>query len=811
MHIAYLYPSLRTLQSAVAALVLAGSATVFSQEPAVEAPAKPLDIAARLGPMMQELERMRLEHHVAGLGIAVVYNDEVILCDGLGEANIEQHTPAGCDSVFAIGSASKAFTATVIAMLIDEGKMDWDEHVRTYLPKFHVKDAAADEAITIRDLLCHRTGLSRMGLLWAGGALSRDEILDAVVNAEPSHEFRKDFNYSNINFIAAGRAAGAAADSDWESLVRERIFAPLHMETATVSVTDAKKNPKLATGYMWDDIDEKQVIDPMRSIDAGGPAGSINASPRDMANWLRFQLAHGEFDGDRLVSAAQMDETHTPQIGVMGAYSYALGWMVGEFQSKMIIEHGGNIDGFSAQVAFIPELNLGYVLLMNASFTPLQQAANGVVLGTLLKNDEANANEDGDAEDLTPYLGKYVANFGPFKDARFTVEEKNGALTVDVPGQMAYELQPPNEDGKRPFTMTDTIAVSFDRNEAGVVTMLKMYQAGLTFECPREGMEVAGDVALDEVRDLLGTYHFELQDADVEVLMQNGRLAIDVPGQMVFEMHPPNDDDQWVFRAKDDIAVQFNRGEDGDVESLTMFQAGMAMEMPRVGSPDPAMTATLDDVMELHQQAFGGANLGSIKTLHMSGTINFVNQAVSGTMNTNVKGLTHYSNVIDLGRSGKIMSIVAGDMGWSATTLDPTEELKGKYLRSTQRMHPLLIAADWRDYSDSISLEGIKSYDGRPHYVVNVTLSDDFSSTVYLDVETGLVTGEDLVIATRGIGQLPMKTRYSNYRDVGGIMLPTHVEISNDFHGKTVVDYDTVEVNIDIPAGTFAEPPKQLQ
>jgi CubicO group peptidase (beta-lactamase class C family) len=803
--------SLHHLHLALLALTICGCK---STDPSVQrdaaaqtlTPTSPLH--SRLPALLHQLEAARIEHHVPGLGIAVVHNDEIILCTGLGEANIEKHTKATGDTIFAIGSSSKAFTATAIAMLVDEGVMDWDDRVQEHLPDFHLYDKEANEKVTIRDLLCHRTGLSRMGLLWAGGALSRDEILAAVVNAEPSHTFGEDFNYSNINFIAAGHAAGKAAGTDWETLVQQRIFTPLAMNNASLSVTAAQKNPELATGYMWDDIDEVFEIDPMRNIDAGGPAGSINASPRDMANWIRFQLARGEFEGARLLSTEQIEETWTPHVPIMADVSYALGWMVGKFQGSRLVEHGGNIDGYSAHVAFLPDDDLGFVLLMNVSFSGLQAAADSIILGTLL---EKNANDDGEeVEDFTPYLGKYIANFGPFNDDRFTVQVKDGKLAVDVPGQTTYELNPPDEEGKRAFSITDTIAVSFDRNGDGEVTVLKMYQAGLTFECPREGAEVAGSVTLDDVREYLGTYHVDKLAIDCEVLMQNGRLAIDVPGQMTYALHPPDDDGKWVFRATDTIALKFNHGEDGDVESLTMYQAGTESVLPRIGTPDASMIASLDEVMALKWKAFGGDKLDSIKTLHMTGSIRFVNQAVAGTVTTYVQGLTHFTNIMDLGRCGTIMSVVAGDRGWSASSFDPTQELKGKYLHGSQRMHPLIIAADWREIADDISVQGVKQYDGRAHYAVRVKF-DDLKSTVYIDVETGLITGEDLVIVTPGIGNLPMTARYSEYRDVSGVKLPARIEIKNDFHGKTVIQFDDFDLNVELPDDAFAEQPAQIE
>ena len=796
--------SSRTFIVILAALTL--SASVFAQEPKTTP-----DIKSRLDGMMAKLEKARLKHHVAGLGIAVVYNDEIILCDGLGEANIENGVKATGDTVFAIGSSTKAFTATGVGILVDEVKMSWDDHVRNYLPDFHLMDKEADEKVTIRALLSHRTGLNRMDLLWANGKLSREEILAATVLAEPGNEFG-EFNYCNTNFIAAGAAAGKAYGSDWETLTRERLLEPLKMTNASLTVKEAKKNPNLATGYKWDEIDEKLVVDPMRTVDNGAPAGSINASARDMANWLRLQLGRGELEGTRIINAETLEETWKPHVSMgMADLSYGLGWMIGEFGDQRLIAHGGNIDGFSAQVAFLPEENLGYVLLMNIGFSPLQALADSIVLGTLLEEPGDVAQGEAASEDFTPYLGKYVANFAHFKDARFTVQIKDGSLAVDVPGQMLFELKPPDAEGKRAFALTDTIAVSFDKNEAGEVIGMKMYQGGLVFECPREGVEIASEVSLDDVRDLMGIYHFEVKNVDCEVLIKNGRLAIDVPGQMTFEMHPPDEEGLRKFRATDAIAVKFNRGEDGDIESLTMFQGGMEFVMPRTGDADATYMATLEEVMALQQKAYGSENLSSIKTLRLTGTVNLANQGIKGRVITLAQGFSHYRNEVDLGKPGRIIALVAGDRGWSATSFDATEELRGKHLESAKHTHPLVLATDWRTTAQEVKLEGVKQHDGRPHYVVRVKFDDELNCTMYVDADTGLVSHEELILPAPGIGGIPATVEYMDYRNVGGVMLPSRAELHNDFHGKTIVEYDVMEANVELPADAFAEPPAQIQ
>ncbi|MCK5434154.1 MAG: beta-lactamase family protein, partial [Dehalococcoidales bacterium] len=188
----------------------------------------------RLDRLVEQLDQQRQALHIPGMAIAVVKNDEVVLAHGFGVTNIETETPVTPETIFAIGSSTKAFTATIVGMLVDEGHMDWDNAITDYLPYFTMDIESEDEnaEVAIRDLLCHRTGFVRMGILWASGEIPREEVLLAATLAEPWAGFNEKFYYSNVMFMAAGVAAGEAAGTDWDTLIAERIFEPLGMESS---------------------------------------------------------------------------------------------------------------------------------------------------------------------------------------------------------------------------------------------------------------------------------------------------------------------------------------------------------------------------------------------------------------------------------------------------------------------------------------------------------------------------------------------------------------------------------------------------
>lgn len=310
---------------------------------------------------------------VPGIGIAVVRDGEVVLAEGYGLRDREQGLPVTADTVFAIGSSSKAFAAASVAIMVDDGKLEWDKPVRDYLPNFKLKDDFASERMTPRDLLCHRSGLPRHDLMWYNSTATREQMIDRLRHLEPNRDFRAYWQYQNLMYMTAGYLAGKAAGTSWEEVVRTRIFEPLGMKTANFSVDESQQLPDFALPYKEKD-DEVLKID-FRNITEVGPAGSINASVSEMAQWVRLQLAKGKLGDRQIISEANMRHLHSPQMVIddplwselfgSDRVSYALGWFLHTFHGETLIQHGGNIDGFSALVSFMPSHNIGVVTLTN--------------------------------------------------------------------------------------------------------------------------------------------------------------------------------------------------------------------------------------------------------------------------------------------------------------------------------------------------------------------------------------------------------------------------------------------------------------
>ncbi len=330
------------------------------------------------------VEKSMKDWEVPGLALAIVKDGQVVYEKGYGVRELGKPDAVDPQTLFAIGSSSKAFTATLMAMLVDSGKVKWTDPVTDYLPWFRTYDPYVTREMTIRDLLTHRSGLSRGDELWYGTTLPRDSIIWRIRWQKPSWGFRSRFGYNNIMFLTAGQVEAAVTGRTWDELVRERIFQPLGMARTVTSTEALPRMSDVATPHEKIDGTVKPIR--WRNIDNIAPAGSIVSDVEDMSKWLRLQLADGAWQGKQLVSAKQLEQTHAPQMLIdisaearklhptTHFSTYGNGWFLVDYRGREVIHHGGNIDGFSAEVDLVPEEKLGIVILTNLNGTALRDA-----------------------------------------------------------------------------------------------------------------------------------------------------------------------------------------------------------------------------------------------------------------------------------------------------------------------------------------------------------------------------------------------------------------------------------------------------
>jgi CubicO group peptidase (beta-lactamase class C family) len=332
---------------------------------------------------------------VPGVAVAIVRDDRVIYLKGHGVRDLGSRAPMTPDTVVPLASCTKAFTTTAMAMLVDEGKMDWDDPVRKHIPFFRLSDPLADANVTLRDLVTHRTGLRGHDFLWYRSPWTDEEILHRIAFVKPSRSFRSAFQYQSIMFMAAGWAVGTASHSRWEEFVQKRLVEPLGMTSTSFTTTTAQKAADHASPHRRNGQGAVEVI-PWYAMERPNPAGSVNASARDLTRWLQLHLGDGVFQGKRLVSATNLAQTHAPQTIIpreglvtldhpeTNQISYAMGWIVQDYRGQLLLSHGGAIDGFRAHITLVPHSRLGIAILSNLDDTRMNLAVSNSLVDVLL-------------------------------------------------------------------------------------------------------------------------------------------------------------------------------------------------------------------------------------------------------------------------------------------------------------------------------------------------------------------------------------------------------------------------------------------
>jgi CubicO group peptidase (beta-lactamase class C family) len=340
------------------------------------------------------LKDARNQWNAPGLAVAIVLGDDVYL-KGMGVREIGKTDPVTPDTVFALASLTKAFAATSLGILVDEGKATWDDPVRKHLDWFRLHDPLADKEVTLRDLLCHRTGLARHDQLIFRAPWSLEESVRRMAHLELTHSFRSRFEYNNLAYVAAGMATGKAAGMPWEEFVRKRILSPLGMKNAVFTDVQARERADHATPHRRGKAGKQSAIAWYPDAKQVRASGSLKAGARDLAAWLQLQLGHGVYAGKRIISAESLTETHTPQIVVpqnpalsrlteTTQTSYGLGWFIRDYRGWHTINHGGANEGFRGRIVLVPRAKLGIALLTNAEEMDMLEATSYRMIDRIL-------------------------------------------------------------------------------------------------------------------------------------------------------------------------------------------------------------------------------------------------------------------------------------------------------------------------------------------------------------------------------------------------------------------------------------------
>ncbi len=340
------------------------------------------------------IERGMSDWGIPGMAVAVVKDGALLYARGFGLRKLGSDEAADEHTIFGMASLTKAMTATALGMLVDEGKLDWDDRVRDHLPWFTLSDPWTTEHVTVRDLLSHSVGIGRM----TGNRLrfmpGRDpETIMGFLGRMPfEQDFRSGYVYSNMMYMVAGQVLEAASGMPWDAFMAERIFDPLGMGDAGTSITQIRETDNAAWPHQ-EFYGEVQVI-PRRNFDNIGPAASVNASVYGMARWMLFQLGEaGTIDGERLISEENIRETHQPHQTFRledpltePLTGYGLGWGLNHYESYRVLQHSGATDGMTSMLVLVPEKELGVIVASNL-FCNFRPAVRNFILDAMLDID----------------------------------------------------------------------------------------------------------------------------------------------------------------------------------------------------------------------------------------------------------------------------------------------------------------------------------------------------------------------------------------------------------------------------------------
>ena len=556
--------------------------------------------------------RVLKDWHAAGFAVAIVEKDKVVYSKGFGYSNVENKIPATANTLFAIGSCSKAFTASLLGMLRKDDKVNFDKPVRTYLPELKFYNDEMNDKITLRDMMCHRTGLPRHDYSWYYfNTNSRDSILQRIQYMEPSVGLREKWQYNNYMFLLQGMVTEKITGKSWEDNIREKIFKPLGMDSSDVSIEELEKNPNAAIGY---GLKQDSIIRKLDyyHINAMAPAGSINSSVNDMAKWVTLWMNAGKYNGKEILPPSYISEAISSQM-IIGAglptiekpdmyfANYGFGWFLQSYRGHYRVEHGGNIDGFSASTSFFPSDSIGIIVLCNQDGSSVPSIVRNLVADRMLglkyfdwetdlkksvdkakataKEIEKNSSSGRKpgtkpSHDLKDYTGLYSnKGYGTIE-----VTLQNDSLLAFIGTHIwwlrhyHYDMfEPIEKDPSDGFDTTNkNDPIQFNTNVAGEIESMDINFEPSVKPIVFSRTAKPKEISKEELQKYVGEY--DLAGTAIKVYIKEEKtLYLFVPGQPEYEL-VAIDKDKFSIKSLKGFTVQFSVNDKDEVTELLSIQ-----------------------------------------------------------------------------------------------------------------------------------------------------------------------------------------------------------------------------------------------
>jgi len=548
-----------------------------------------------------------------GFAIAIVEGDKIVYAKGFGYKDYENKVPANANTLYAIGSSTKAFTSALLGVLREQDKLSFDDSPIQHIPGFEFYNGDMNNNIIIKDLMRHSTGLPRHDGAWYFFPnKDKDTLIARMKYQEPFTGVRQQWYYNNFAFLLQGVITEKITGKSWEENIEETFFKPLGMDRSKTDLAGWESSDNIAIGYR---LDENREIKKMDYYDISGmsPAGSINSSVNDMSKWIMLWLNKGKVGETQILPEDYIKEASSSQMVVGAGYpsaelpgvqfaNYGYGWFLQSYKGHYLVEHGGNIDGFSANVSFYPSDNMGIVVLTNQNGSAIPRLARSIAADHMLGVDktdwakkfkedtekaiEAQAKaEDGGKEDsnvkgtrpshiLLDYTGTYEnKGYGKFD---IVVEKDTLYATLDGNRQYlhhhhydTFELIDVTDGKVETSQIGDALKVTFSTNVAGDIENMRANIEPMTDAIVFKRTPNSIDVDADTLEQYVGLY--DLMGTEIKSYIKDeNTLYVFVPGQPEYELIPTAEH-QFNFKVLEGFKVEFIE-ENGKITSVKFIQ-----------------------------------------------------------------------------------------------------------------------------------------------------------------------------------------------------------------------------------------------
>ncbi len=565
-----------------------------------------------LSKLDKQLQELQVATKTVGFSVAIVKGSEIIYAKGFGYRDLNKDLKADENTLYAIGSSSKAFTVALLGIMEEEKGLKFTDSPRKYLPNLEFYNDELNTEVTILDMISHRTGLPRHDFSWyLFPSDSKDSLIARVKYHEPFTGMREQWYYNNFMYLAQGVITEKLTGKSWEDNIKERFFKPLDMSTSNVSIAELETQTNISRGYALQDFKTSKVM-PYYNIAAISPAGSINSSVKEMANWVKIWLNEGKYNDRQVLPASFVNKAINPLMlmgnGIqdekfpdMHLSSYGYGWMISSYKGHYRLEHGGNIDGFSANVCFFPTDDIGIIVLTNQNGSALPNLARNLISDELLELEKTDwvsyykerltkvieqtekAKKDlasnkvantKPSHSLVEYTGKY--NHLGYGD--FTITYDNDSLWAQFTRRKTY-LSHTHYDIFKPYFVeekkvdtTSNLGINFNfkTNDIGDIASVDIKLEPTLEPISFNRTPSAVSVGTEKLESYVGVY--VLGGAELKVSLKGDNLMLFVPGQPEYTMIATKES-EFAIKGLDGYKARFDN-KDGKLNLILLQPNG---------------------------------------------------------------------------------------------------------------------------------------------------------------------------------------------------------------------------------------------